>query len=54
MIVASRIPALAERMRAVTIRAAAEQQPGPAGPIGPVEADPAPERAKATLERLAA
>jgi hypothetical protein len=50
MILASRIPALTERMRAATIKAAEEQQ----ATTGPVEPDHMPERRKPAAERLAA
>ena len=45
MILASRIPALTDRLRAATIKAAAEQQ-APAGPTGTAEVDRIPERRK--------
>ena len=51
MIVASRIPALTERMRAATIRAAQEGR----GPAGMTEAARAPERGPGEgLDRLGA
>lgn len=53
MILAWRIPALAERLRAATIRAAQAQQAA-AGPTGPTETDRTPERRTVTPERLAA
>jgi hypothetical protein len=53
MIMAPRIPALTERMRAATIRAAEAQQ-AMAGPTGPTETVETPERRKVTPERLAA
>ncbi len=53
MILAWRIPALTEQMRAATIRAANEQK-APASLTGTPRTEQTPERREGELERLAA